>query len=203
MHDSRTKFLDAALHVFRAKGYAATTIDDVCAAAGLTKGSFFHHFKTKEELVVAAANHFSQTAGELFRAAPYHQPSDPLERVLGYVDFRAAILKGELPQFTCLLGTMVQETYQTHPAIRAACEKGIMGHAAEVAGDIALAKEKYAPDAAWSPESLARFTQATLQGAFILAKATGGPEVAAECIGHLRRYIELLFDHTTTKEIHQ
>jgi TetR/AcrR family transcriptional repressor of nem operon len=39
-----------------------------------------------------------------------------------------------------------------------------------------------------------------LQGAFILAKATGGPEVAAESIDHLRRYVEMLFDRPQTKE---
>ena len=52
-HESKRKLLDAALKVIREKGYCATRIDDVCAEAGLTKGSFFHHFKTKEELAVA------------------------------------------------------------------------------------------------------------------------------------------------------
>jgi TetR/AcrR family transcriptional repressor of nem operon len=45
----------------------------------------------------------------------------------------------------------------------------------------------------WTAESLALYTQATLQGAFILAKARGGAAIAAQCIDHLRRYIELLF----------
>ena len=47
-HESKIRFLDAAVQVIRAKGYSAMTIDDVCLAAGLTKGSFFHHFKSKE-----------------------------------------------------------------------------------------------------------------------------------------------------------
>jgi len=45
-HDSKTKLLNAALHVIRAKGYTATRVEDICEAAGVTKGSFFHHFKT-------------------------------------------------------------------------------------------------------------------------------------------------------------
>jgi len=198
MHESRAKLLDAALHVFRERGYAASTIDDVCIEAGLTKGSFFHHFASKEELALAAAERFSTMAADLFRAAPYHTPSDPLERVLGYVDFRAALLDGALPDVTCLLGTMVQETYETHPAIRAACDHGIADHVAEISRDIALAKAQYAPDAPWDPESIARFTQAVLQGAFILAKARHDAAVAAESVAHLRRYIELLFDRRTT-----
>src|ERR1700688_2524190 len=49
-HESKTKLLNAALQVIREKGYSATRIEDVCEAAGLTKGSFFHHFKSKEDL---------------------------------------------------------------------------------------------------------------------------------------------------------
>jgi TetR/AcrR family transcriptional repressor of nem operon len=48
-HSSKTRLLDAALTVIRTKGYAATTVDDICHAAGVTKGSFFHHFKSKDE----------------------------------------------------------------------------------------------------------------------------------------------------------
>jgi TetR/AcrR family transcriptional repressor of nem operon len=132
-------------------------------------------------------------AADLFSTAPYRAVADPLERLLGYVDFRIAILRGDLAQFTCLLGTMVQEAYQTHPAIRAACDRHISDHAAEVAKDIAQAKARYAPDAPWSAESLGLYTQATIQGAFILAKAKHGPDVAVECLGHLRRYLEMLF----------
>src|SRR5580698_522610 len=108
-HDSKTRFLDAALHVIRAKGYSATRIEDVCEAAGLTKGSFFHHFDSKEALALAAADYWGEITGGLFATAPYHDPADPLNRVLAYIDFRKALLLGDLPDFTCLVGTMVQE----------------------------------------------------------------------------------------------
>ncbi len=198
-HQSKAKLLDGALHVIRAKGYAATRIEDVCDAAGLTKGSFFHHFKTKEELALAAADHFAAMADSAFATAPYQSAADPLDRLLGYVDFRIAILHGALPDFTCLLGTMVQEAYDTHPAIRAACDKHISAHAAAVARDIAAAKKRYAPNAPWRPESLAVFTQAVIQGAFVLAKAKGGAKIAAQCLSHLRRYLETQFNPTPNK----
>jgi TetR/AcrR family transcriptional repressor of nem operon len=199
-HESKKRLLDAALQVIRAKGYSATRIEDVCDAAGLTKGSFFHHFKGKEELAVTVAEYWSSITGALFEAAPYHQYSDPRDRVLGYIDFRRSILRGELHEFTCLVGTMVQETYNTHPSIRDACEKSICEHAAEVEKDIAKAKERYAPHAAWTAQGLALYTQAVLQGAFVLAKAKGGPQIAEECIDHLRRYLETLFNHKSAKE---
>lgn len=192
-HESKVKLLDAALQVIRAKGYSATRIDDICAAAELTKGSFFHHFKTKEELAIAAAGHWTAVTEALFAEAPYHRLEDPLARLLGYIDYRKALLCGELPEFTCLVGTMVQEVYDTHPPLRDACEACISNHAETLEADIAAAKRKYCPAANWSAGSLALHTQAVIQGAFILAKAKQGPEIAAASIDHLRRYIELLF----------
>ena len=189
---SSVKLLDAAVHVIRLKGYSAARVEDICAEAGLTKGAFFHHFASKEACALAAAAHFAANADAMFDVAPYTLLSDPRARVLGYVEFRMAILQGELPQFTCLLGTMVQEAYESHPAIRAACDRYISEHAGRLAADIAEAKAHYAPDAAWTPESAALYSQAVLQGAFILAKAKHGPRVAADCLDHLKRYFETL-----------
>jgi TetR/AcrR family transcriptional regulator, transcriptional repressor for nem operon len=189
---SSAKLLDAAVHVIRSKGYSAARVEDICAEAGLTKGAFFHHFASKEACAIAAAGRFAADADALFEAQPYRLLPDPRDRVLGYVAFRKAILQGELPQFTCLLGTMVQEAYDSHPAIRAACDRYISEHADRLAADIAAAKACYAPGASWTPESAALYSQAVLQGAFILAKAKHGPKVAADCLDHLKRYFESL-----------
>ncbi|MBI1201972.1 MAG: TetR family transcriptional regulator [Rhodopseudomonas sp.] len=196
--DAKHKLLDAALSVIRTKGYSATTVDELCAAAGVTKGAFFHHFKSKDELGVAAAGHWSEITGALFAAAPYHDLADPLDRVLGYVAFRKALLKGGVPDFTCLVGTMVQETYETAPAIRAACDLSISSHAATLEADIEAAMRDRNMSPTWTAKSLALHTQAVLQGAFILAKAKGGAEVAADSVDHLTRYLELLFSSAKT-----
>ena len=188
--NSRSKLVDAALRVIRTKGYVATTVDDICAIAGVTKGSFFHHFKSKEDLALATVDHWNVMTGGFFAQAPYQQINDPRERVLAYIDFRAEILQGELHDFTCLLGTMVQETFDTHPRIRDACNAGISSHAQTVAVDIAAAKTTYAPNATWDADTLALYTQAVIQGAFILAKAQGKAEIATLCIEHLRCYVE-------------
>jgi TetR/AcrR family transcriptional repressor of nem operon len=192
-HESKTKLLDAALHVIRAKGYAGTTVDDICHKAGVTKGSFFHHFKSKDDLALAAASYWGTMTDGFFAAAPYRKLQDPLDRLLGYVDFRAAILNGELPDYTCLLGTLVQETYATHPNIRAACDQGLSSHIAVLTRDIEAAKQRYVPKATWSAESVGYFIQAVLQGSFIFAKAKQSPDVVRESLEHLRRYLGVLF----------
>jgi len=172
---AKTKILEAALSLFRAKGYAATSVDDLCRQAGVTKGAFFHHFRSKEELAVAAAQFWSETTSALFASAPYHQYPDPRDRIMGYLDFRRAIMDGELPEITCLAGTMVQECYATHPAIRLACDASISAHANTLAADIAEAMKARGSQFDFDPASLALFTQAVLQGAFILAKAKKQP----------------------------
>jgi AcrR family transcriptional regulator len=115
--ESKIRLLSAAMHVIRAKGYSAARIADICAAGGLTKGSFFHPFDSREALALAAADYRIEGSYALFASAPYRNHTNPLDRLLAYVDFCKALLMGELPDFTCLAGTMVQEVHDTHPAL--------------------------------------------------------------------------------------
>ena len=192
-HESKTRLLDATLKVVRTKGYTATRIEDICAEAGVTKGSFFHHFKSKEDLALAAAAHWQTQAAKFFAAAPYQELADPLNRLIGYIEFRISALQGELPEFTCFAGTIIQETYRTHPEVSAACDRSMSENGEALAADIRAAMRQYRVRSDWTAESLARHIQAVVQGAFILAKAKGSAAVAAEILDHLRRYIELLF----------
>ena len=192
-HQSKTKLLDATLNVVRARGYSATRVEDICAAAGVTKGSFFHHFDSKDDLALAAADRWREYANALFAAPDYNSKADPLERLLGYLDFRKSLLGGELSEYTCFAGTVIQETYATHPALSEACGRSIAENAAWLTPIVAAAMRKYRIKSDWTAKSLALHTQAVLQGAFILAKAEGQAKVAADSVDHLRRYIELLF----------
>lgn len=190
---SRELLLEAATEIIRTKGYTSTTVDDLCEKAGVSKGTFFHNFSSKENLAVTAANRWSEVTSEFFRSAPFHQHADPLERVLGYVRFRKEILQGDLQDFTCLVGTMIQEVYNTHPEINKACYQSVFSHAESLEADITEAKNLYSPRSEWTPKSLALHTQAVLQGAFILAKSSGEVKYAAESVDHLENYIHLLF----------
>ena len=190
---ARLRLLDAAVDLIRARGLHATTVDDLCSAAGVTKGAFFHHFETKEALAVAAAQHWHETTGELFANADYHAHADPLDRILGYLDLRVVLTEGTTEEYTCLVGTMVQEAYASSPAVRAACEATIFGHATFLEPEFREAISRHGAPAGVTARSLAIHTQTVLQGAFVLAKASGDVAVVLDSIEHLRRYVEQLF----------
>lgn len=190
---ARDRLLAAALRLIRERGYAATSVDDLCRAAGVTKGAFFHHFASKEALGVAAAEHWGTSTAAFFAAAAYHEAPTARARVLAYVDFRAALMGDDIAGCTCVAGTLAQEVWDSHPAVRAACGAAIGNHAATLEADIAAARPEGAD---WTAASLALFTQTVLQGAFVLAKAMGGMEVARGQVAHLRRYLEMILEET-------
>jgi TetR/AcrR family transcriptional regulator, transcriptional repressor for nem operon len=198
---ARDKLLEAGVKLIRERGYSATSVDDLCRQAGVTKGAFFHHFASKEALGVALADYWSSSTGAFFEGAPYHQHEDPLDRVLGYIDFRLLLIEGAPQEFSCVAGTMVQEAFLSSDAIRAACEASISGNAAKLEADIAAALELHGVIGVDAP-SLALHVQAVLQGGFIVAKARGDAAPARESIAHLKRYFELLF-RTGAKETKQ
>lgn len=190
---TRDNLMEAAFVLVRQKGLSATSVDEICAAAGVSKGAFFHHFKSKDELAAAAANHWSDVTEAFFETAPYHAPQDPLDRVLGYIAFRREMMAGEIADFTCFVGTMAQEAWMSSPPIAAATWDSMSRHAGKLVPDIEAAMAQHAPAGDRDARSLALHIVAVTQGAFILAKASGDAAVAQDSLDHLRRYIETLF----------
>jgi TetR/AcrR family transcriptional repressor of nem operon len=201
MVDARQKLFGATISSMAEKGYSATTVDEICAKAGLTKGAFFHYFPSKQSLTVAAVNDWAEKCEALYAAAPYHQFDDAVDRVLGYIDFRRKMLRAPMALTSCPVGTMVQEVYETHPDILHACEECISGQIAEVQSDIAQAMKQCDVRSPWTAKGLALHAYAVLQGVYILAKAKENVDVAEASIDHLRLYVELLFRGPGTKRL--
>lgn len=192
---ARDKLLEAAVKLVRANGFSATSVDQLCAEAGVTKGAFFHHFASKEALGIATADYWSASTGAFFAGADYHRAPRAIDRVLGYINFRIALIDGAPEQFSCVAGTMVQEAFRSSAAIRDACGASIMGNAAALVPDIAAAIDD-AGVTGTSAESLAAHIQAVIQGAFVIGKSQGeakAAQIARQQLLHLRRYFELLF----------
>ncbi|WP_082665280.1 TetR/AcrR family transcriptional regulator [Sphingopyxis sp. H115] len=190
---ARTKLIAAAHATVRRQGYSATTVDQICAAAGVTKGAFFHHFASKEELAVAAAEGWTERARPMFELAPHVKLDDPLDRLLGHIDFRLSMLDGPTEDYTCFVGTMVQEAYATSDRIRAACEASINAYCEALAPDIAATMDVYGAPGDVTAIGLAQHVQSVLQGAFVLAKTTNDPAIARGTVTHLKRYVRMLF----------
>jgi TetR/AcrR family transcriptional regulator, transcriptional repressor for nem operon len=181
---AREKIIEAAIATVRYKGFSGTSVDEICAAAGVTKGAFFHHFASKEALAAEQ---------RIFTLPDWVRIADPLDRLIGHIEFRLSMLDGPAEDFTCFVGTMVQEAYNSSDPIRAACNASITAYAERLAEDIEAAIDKYGIIDDVNAIGLAYHIQAVLQGSFILAKAKGSPEIARDSVTHLKRYVLALF----------
>jgi len=194
MPATKRKLVEAGIKLVRAQGYNATTVDDICAAAGVTKGGFFHYFKSKEELAKEAIVLFREEKRLAYEHAPFRQLSDPLDRVHGRLDFAkdsaggaAALTKG------CLIGVLAQELSFTHPEFRSAAQGSFLRMAEDLEKDIAEAKSLHAPTADFNPRDVALLYVSIIQGSMILAKASETNAVLMENIEQFRRYVKSLF----------
>jgi AcrR family transcriptional regulator len=65
--DTRARILRSARHLFNRRGFAGVTIDEIMAHAGLTRGGFYKHFSTKEQLYAEAIANFVGQDAEIWR----------------------------------------------------------------------------------------------------------------------------------------
>ena len=194
---TKLKLVDAAVMLMRQKGFTATTVDDICAEAHVTKGGFFHYFKSKDEIAKAAVERFKEGKVKDFQDAPFRKLADPLDRVFGRLDF-AKKSSGGARQVTkgCLMGMFAQELSFTNPELRDTCRTAFAYVAKDFEKDLAEAKAAHPPKIAFEPKSVAMLYVAVIQGSLMLAKAAESNMVLAENIEQLRGYLQTLFDVT-------
>jgi len=191
--DTKRKLLDAAMRLMLRQGFTATTVDQVCSEAGLTKGSFFHYFKSKDQIGQAAVSYFSCCQQEATDKAPFNQLEDPLDSILGMLDFFAEKATDPNGPKACLVGNLAQELAQTHPAIRGCCEESFNHWTKGIASLLRAAKEKHQPSSDFEPDSVATMMLSLIQGSLVVAKARQNPDVLVQNVKHFRSFIESLF----------
>ena len=193
MTDTREKLVDAAVGLMLERGYEATGVEDICKAAKVTKGSFFHYFDNKEALGKAALERFSATMKGKFAAAPQLKKEDPLDRLLALTDVVASFTKDPLATKGCLIGTFTQEIAATHDGLRRVCEESFADSAGHLKSELDAAVAKHRPREKVDTRTTADYIIATIQGALILAKARKDPRPVVDAMGHLKRYLAGLF----------
>ena len=188
---TKGRLLDAAERLMLAKGFVATTVDEICEAAKLTKGSFFHYFETKEALGRELLARFCTTSQEQMQGACC-QEREPLKRIRALLEFMIKASKEGTDSQGCLLGTFAQELSDTNPAMRQLCAAAFERWTQALKKDLDAARAKYAPKATFDSESLAKHFIAVVEGAKILAKAEQDDGVVEASVKHFGRYVESL-----------
>jgi TetR/AcrR family transcriptional repressor of nem operon len=190
---TRQRLVQATVRLILRQGYTATTVDQVCAEAGLTKGSFFHHFENKEAIGRAAVEWWSGMGMEQYAAAWRDPGKDPLEQLramLGIMEHFAT--RSEEP-CVCVIGMMAQELSGTHAGMRQLCGDKLEVWTGQVARLLAAAKEVHRPGVAFDAEEVAWFLNSLWQGSMLVAKARSDPGVIVGSLRHARAYLDGLF----------
>ncbi len=198
--ETKQKLVTAGASLMRVRGFNATAVDDICHEVGVTKGAFFHYFKTKDDLAKAALAHFSEEKAEVYRNAPFRKLPDPLDRVFGRLDFAIESARQNRLTRGCLIGALAQELSFTNPALREACREAFEKITADFTADLVQAKALHAPRANIDPRSLAMLYVSTMQGSLMLAKAEESNQTLVDNLTQLRTHLELVFAQGTTKK---
>ncbi len=192
--NTRDKLIEAALTLMLAKGYPATTVDEICEAAVVSKGSFYHFFPTKEDLALAALEAYSQRGFQALQSGSYAGLDDPLERLFGFLDHAEAIAERVWGD-GCLLGNLAVELADTNETIRARISQIFHILAERLARLFEAVVQSSQGD---SPEALelAEFFLSALEGSIVLAKAHDDWGRVPAALKNVRRYVEKLAEES-------
>ena len=175
--DTREKLIDTAEKLMLRDGYSATRVDDVIRRAGLSKGSFYHFFDSKESLGLAALErYFADRVGRL-AAGPSAAETDPLPRAHGFLD-RGSRGAPKLWKEGCLLASLAADAAGTSRVVSSALRKRTGELRAMVVDLLGPLATPETPAAELADQFLV-----CIEGAIVLARIYGDP-------GYLQRSLE-------------
>lgn len=191
--EKKFNLINATLKLMLSKGYHATTVDEICSMAGVTKGSYFHYFKSKEDAAKATLEYFGMMQQSLFEDAAFGKVTDPWDRLQRFFDFYLFMADHpDLPK-SCLASTFSQELSDDYPVIRTMCADNFSANAQHLHEILKECKERYAPQTEFDPKSAAECFTSLYQGSMILSKAKQDTSIMKQNIEHYRAYLRLLF----------
>jgi TetR/AcrR family transcriptional regulator, transcriptional repressor for nem operon len=194
--DTKQRILDAAKQQVLERGFAGTSVDDIQKAAGISRGTFFYHFPSKDDLARALIGRHAEEDHALidsFMARAEKLSSDPLQQALIFIALHEEMLDDVGPE-GCLFASYSYEAGlfddETHALITDALEhlRRVFG------GKLAQAMERHEPRVPGTdPYLLADVASGVMQGAFIMRRTLRDPGLMAAHVRHFRNYLELLF----------
>jgi TetR/AcrR family transcriptional repressor of nem operon len=195
--DTRKRILDTAQQLILSHGYGGMSVEQLIGQLGMTKGAFFHHFKSKSELARTLIQRYSDDGVALFYSALARARSysdDPLQQLLIVIGQYEEIFEGLTePYDGCLLAAYVYEFQQFDEHIREVVNVEFRLSRTELTKILEAVARKYPPRRKVDLQSLADGFMSLFEGAFILEKALGESGVTRQQLKHYRTYIELLF----------
>ncbi|MFC0437492.1 TetR/AcrR family transcriptional regulator [Kutzneria buriramensis] len=166
-HSVRDVIVETALGEFHRIGYAACSVDTITRAAGVPKGSFYNHFKSKEELAVEVVAKYTAEAG-------WHGVVDPaltpLAKLRAQFRVMGDVLVGNGYTRGCMIGNMGEELSDHSELMRAQVRASLGGWAEGIADTLRAAREAGELTVDADTDMLARFVLDAWEGALLRAK---------------------------------
>jgi TetR/AcrR family transcriptional regulator, transcriptional repressor for nem operon len=194
---TRDRILDAAQRIVLERGFAATSVDAVLVAAPATKGAFFHHFPSKNDLGRALLERYAAADERMlddFMAAAEAETDDPAEQLVAFVrHFEQAADELAPNQPGCLFVSFIYESQLAGEGDEDLIATSIRHWRERLLDKLEAAARAHPPATAVDLPSLADQVFTTFEGGFILTRAMHHPSHLSAQLAHLRHYLELLF----------
>lgn len=190
---TRQKIIEAAVARVLKQGYAATTIDQICEDSGVTKGSFFHHFESKEAMAKAAVKCWSQYGTSLYAKAWEDPTQDPLDQLQMMMEIMEGFAKRPDEPCVCVVGMMAQELSTSNPEMRDACGRELALWTTNVERLLTEAKKRHPVRVDFNPREVAWFLNSLWQGSMLVAKTVQAQPMIIANLQMARGYVESLF----------
>jgi len=168
----RGKLVEAALETFHARGFNGCSVQDIVDAAGVPKGSFYNHFKTKEALALEVLAVYRAQSEELKSGAQTKSAKKkaPLKRLRAQFEALGETLEQWKFARGCLMGTFSAELSEGDEALREALDEGFKAWSREVAAQLREAQSDGSLSKKHDADRLGRYLVNAWQGAVGRAK---------------------------------
>lgn len=186
----KQKVITAAQELMTSRGYSATTIDEIIKFAGVSKGGFYHAFKSKEELAIVALEDYEEKGWAIVANGPYVEIEDPIERALAFMEFIEE-KSHELWSHGCLLGSISIEVADCYPGVSKRIDELFDQFEEGIEAILAPALAARGVTEV-SGRDLSIHFLAVIEGSIITAKSHCNPRYLQNGITRFRHYLSLL-----------